>query len=161
MHSPDWTDAAVTTVGVRAVLVPGRHDGDAEGDPVVVVVVTAPAHGVTKANDDGTITYGSAPGFMGQDSFTYTRSDGAVEGTGAVAVTVELVGTDGDDALAGPAVDRNVIHGLEGADTLRITGTESSEIRVRVCDVAMTGFVWRLDLLCGSAAGNASVFGEW
>ncbi len=59
------------------------------GDTLEITSVTAPAHGtVTILNGVG-LSYTPAAGFLGNDSFTYTASDG-FGGTGTALVTVQV-----------------------------------------------------------------------
>ena len=52
------------------------HDGDRGVEPLSIVDFTAPDHGILLDNDDGTLIYVPDAGFVGDDSFTYTISDG-------------------------------------------------------------------------------------
>ena len=65
-------------------------DYDPDGDALVVVANSEPAHGSLVMNPDGTFTYTPPPGYIGPDSFTYTVSDGA----DTAAATVNLLVTD-------------------------------------------------------------------
>ena len=69
------------------------NDTDADGDPLSIVAVTAPAHG-TAAKDGTGIRYVPAADYCGPDSFTYTASDGALTATATVTMSV----TCGDDS---------------------------------------------------------------
>jgi hypothetical protein len=65
------------------------NDSDPDGDALAVADVTQPAHGTVSINPDGTVHYAPAAGFSGDDSFTYTASDGqGGSGTATVAVAV-------------------------------------------------------------------------
>jgi hypothetical protein len=85
---PDTFDAIgnvtvpVTAPGVLA------NDADGEGNPLSVVAGTFPtaAGGTVTLNADGSFTYRSAAGFTGQDSFTYTVTDGTDTATGTATV---------------------------------------------------------------------------
>ena len=52
------------------------NDSDADGDAVKIVDIGEPGHGTIIKNDDGTYTYGPDSNYYGEDSFTYTISDG-------------------------------------------------------------------------------------
>jgi hypothetical protein len=52
------------------------NDTDVDGDSLTVEVVGGPNGGEAVVNNDGTVTYTPAPGFSGQDVFTYTVDDG-------------------------------------------------------------------------------------
>ena len=52
------------------------NDHDADGQDIVPVLVTGPAHGLLTLNDDGTFTYVPDAAFVGVDAFTYRTFDG-------------------------------------------------------------------------------------
>jgi cold shock CspA family protein len=65
------------------------NDIDIDGDPLVVVVATDPAHGTLTVGRDGSFTYRPLAGYAGSDAFTYRVQDAA--GEGAVArVDIEV-----------------------------------------------------------------------
>ena len=49
--------------------------GNDTGSPVTLVAHTAPAHGSLSVNQDGSLRYTPAAGFVGTDTFTYTVSN--------------------------------------------------------------------------------------
>ena len=60
--------------GTLVVVAPGilANDSDEDGDPLVALLETAPAHGAISGSDiDGGFTYTPEPGFVGTDEFTY------------------------------------------------------------------------------------------
>lgn len=68
---------------------------DADGDDLTVTAVSDPANGTATIGDDGTgrrlrdvVVYTADAGFRGQDTFTFTVSDGTDTATGTVSVTV-------------------------------------------------------------------------
>ncbi|MCD6177853.1 right-handed parallel beta-helix repeat-containing protein [bacterium] len=65
-------------------------DGGAEIDPSTVVVEQNPSHGTATPLATGEIRYIPAPGYLGQDQFTYTVKDihGAQSNEAVVTVTV-------------------------------------------------------------------------
>ena len=79
-----WRETA-TPVAVLA------NDTDADDDPLAVAaVVTAPAQGMAAVSADGqTVTYTSAVGWAGDETFTYQVTD-AVGGTAEATVTVTV-----------------------------------------------------------------------
>ncbi|MFN3407789.1 MAG: sulfatase-like hydrolase/transferase [Limisphaerales bacterium] len=82
-------DAAATprnvpvTVNVLANDLPGSGPG-----PLRVVNVGAPAAGSAATNASGQIVYTPNPGFLGEDSFSYTITDGLSNATGRVRIRV-------------------------------------------------------------------------
>lgn len=52
------------------------NDTDANGDPLVAIKMSNPAHGTLMLAADGSFTYTPALGYSGPDSFTYKASDG-------------------------------------------------------------------------------------
>ena len=64
------------------------NDVDADGDSLTVTGISAtPLHGSTSINPDSTVTYMPDSGYVGQDSFDYTISDGH---GGVTSATVHL-----------------------------------------------------------------------
>ena len=63
------------------------NDEDPDGDPLTVVSVSQPASGSVTNNGDF-VTYSPASGFQGEDSFSYTVSDGTDTASATVTVTV-------------------------------------------------------------------------
>jgi len=71
---------------------------DPEGDTITLDSTTQPTQPGSTLSDDGagTLTYTPAPDFNGQDSFTYTATDGANFDTRTVLVDVANVGDVGE-----------------------------------------------------------------
>lgn len=125
-------DSATTEEGVAVELDLLANDSDADGDALTLTSVGSAANGTVAIDDRGTVdvsddvaVYTPDAGFSGEDSFTYTISDGA-GGTAeaSVTVTVEpgttggpIVGTDGDETLVGTDGD-DVINALGGDDII-------------------------------------------
>ena len=69
-------DAATTDAGVAVTSTVRGNDTTASGQPLGVPTITsAPTHGTTTVNADGTVTYIPAVGFSGADSYTYRVCD--------------------------------------------------------------------------------------
>ena len=70
-------DAVITEGGVSITIPVLANDFDPQGDPFTITPgsVTTPANGTVTVNPDGTITYTPNPGFIGEDTFTYTICD--------------------------------------------------------------------------------------
>ena len=85
-------DTAPIDVNRTATLGVLLNDVDVDGtiDPSTVTVVSGPNRGTVQVNEDGTVTYRPATGFVGTDSFTYTAQDddGAISNEATVTVTV-------------------------------------------------------------------------
>lgn len=84
-------DTTFTEQGSDVTIAILTNDTDPEGDTLTVNTFTQPGNGSVTDNGDGTLTYLPDPGFMGQDSFTYTASDGN-GGTSSVATVTVSVG---------------------------------------------------------------------
>ncbi|NLF38029.1 cadherin-like domain-containing protein [bacterium] len=79
-------DSYAAAVGeVLQVAAPGvlGNDTDADGDALVAVKLTDPAHGVLTLDADGSFTYMPETNWPGYDSFTYCASDGKTNSAGA------------------------------------------------------------------------------
>jgi hypothetical protein len=64
------------------------NDSDPDGDPLTVTAVTQGTFGSVSVEADNTLTYTPEAGYTGNDSFTYTISDGQ-GGTATATVTLE------------------------------------------------------------------------
>jgi subtilisin-like proprotein convertase family protein len=82
-------DSAATDQATAVVIAVLANDSDIDGDALTVTGAGNGAHGTTAVNADGTITYTPNAGFAGEDSFTYTISDGQ-GGTETATVTVAV-----------------------------------------------------------------------
>ena len=67
------------------------NDTDPDGERLAVKAVTQPSHGSAKADANGVITYTPEEGFAGEDAFGYTVTDGGLNATARVRVTVRPV----------------------------------------------------------------------
>jgi hypothetical protein len=110
-NDDNYTVGDVTSI-TRNVL---ANDIDVDGPNLTVTDVTNGTHGRVVINPDGTVTYAPNPTFIGNDSFTYTVSDGELEDTGTVNITVEGItlfdntntNTVFNQPLAGPTFSIN------------------------------------------------------
>ncbi len=66
-------------------------DSDLDGDALTTALAVAPANGVVQINGDGSFTYTPNANFTGNDTFTYSLSDGTLLDTGIVTVQVTPV----------------------------------------------------------------------
>ena len=116
----DLADTPVDTAVTIDVL---TNDSDPDGDPLTVTGVTQPANGTVTINEDGTLSYVPATGFTGEDTITYTITDGnGGTATGEVVVTVE----DGDGTNTPPvAVDDDITTGTDTPVTFDPTDNDT------------------------------------
>lgn len=76
----------VLTVAAPGVL---GNDYDVEGTALTAAISTQPAHGEVVLNSDGSFEYTPDENFAGDDSFTYTASDGELS-SAPVIVNIEV-----------------------------------------------------------------------
>ena len=69
-------DDVDTNPDTPVTLDPLVNDDDLDGDPITLDSISQPSNGSAVINGDGTVTYTPAAGFIGNDTFTYTISDG-------------------------------------------------------------------------------------
>jgi len=85
-------DSATTIVDTPVVINVVANDSDPDGtiDVTSVVITGNPSQGGAVSNGDGTVTYTPGPGYVGDDSFTYTVSDnqGVPSNEATVSITV-------------------------------------------------------------------------
>ncbi|WP_395310202.1 PQQ-dependent sugar dehydrogenase [Mycobacterium sp. AMU20-3851] len=87
------SDTATTPAGTAVNIVVLANDSDPDGDPLTVIEVTNPVNGTATRNSDNTITYTPRPGFFGFDGFSYTISDGTMQRSAQVNITVTPQGS--------------------------------------------------------------------
>lgn len=80
------------TAAARGVL---GNDTDVNGDPMIPIKVSDPAHGTVTLNANGSYTYTPVANYVGPDSFTYKVNDGLVDSNIA---TVNITVTSVNDA---------------------------------------------------------------
>ena len=105
-------EGSTITIGVLA------NDTDPDGDPIRIDSIAAqPAFGAATANPDGTITYASAGGFTGTDTFRYVVVDAKGDRSiGEVLVGV-LPNTTGNTP---PTATDDAYTVLAGSDTVAL-----------------------------------------
>ena len=85
---PELTPLVVPAPGVLA------NDGDEDGDSLSTTLALPPASGgVVVLLPDGSFVYTPLLGFTGEDTFTYTVSDGSLTDTGTVTILVSSTST--------------------------------------------------------------------
>lgn len=88
-------DVAVTEKNTDVQIDVVENDHDADGDPLNVNGYTQAENGSVTLNEDGTLTYTPDEGFVGDDRFEYTVSDGEETSNSAVVhVSVEAKDID-------------------------------------------------------------------
>lgn len=92
---------ATTITGVPVTIDVLGNDTDVDGDDLVVVAVDTTGTIGAVTNDVNDVTYTSAVGFTGTDTFTYTVGDGN-GGSDTATVTVNV------SAVADPVVDLDI-----------------------------------------------------
>lgn len=98
------------------------NDSDAEADPLVVTSVGNAANG-TVALSGGMVTFTPAPDFNGVASFDYVVSDGSLDTTGTVVITLAAV-NDAPVAVDDTATVTNDQSLLVAVDTLIANDTD-------------------------------------
>ena len=88
-------DSASTPSGVSVVVHVLANDTDPDGDALQLDSVGTPAHGVATMHADGSVTYAPDAGFEGNDTFSYTVSDGH-GGTDTASVSITVMPAPGD-----------------------------------------------------------------
>jgi ELWxxDGT repeat protein/VCBS repeat-containing protein len=88
-------DAVLTIAAAAGVLI-----NDETGQTLTASVVSQPSHGTLSFNANGSFTYTPNSNFSGVDSFTYTATDGSLNGNTA---TVTINVTPANDAPTGVA----------------------------------------------------------
>ncbi len=89
---PTAADIGPVTTSDQPVIVDVlSHCADPDGDKLTVSGVTPGTYGSVGVNADGTVTYSPDAGFVGDDTFTYTASDGH-GGSATATVYVSVYG---------------------------------------------------------------------
>ena len=112
-------DSASTDEDTAVNIAVLGNDSDPDGDPLSVVIVSAPANGSAAVNPDGTIRYTPAANFNGSDSFSYKVNDGSID-SGAVIVTVSVAAVNDAPAAVADAfsVDEDATLQVDAAGVL-------------------------------------------
>ncbi|MBD9387908.1 tandem-95 repeat protein [Agrobacterium sp. AGB01] len=87
---------------------------DPEGQAVLYAVGTPPMHGTLTINPDGSYSYRPASNYNGNDSFTYTVSDGVATSTYMISITITAV----NDAPVGSDLQILVANGATATGSL-------------------------------------------
>ncbi|MHC4119672.1 MAG: Ig-like domain-containing protein [Planctomycetota bacterium] len=84
-------DVATTYENTRVTGNVLANDLDPDSDPLAAALISGPGNGSLTLNPDGSYSYTPAPGFIGEDTFTYSAGDpevGATPGQATVTITV-------------------------------------------------------------------------
>jgi Ca2+-binding RTX toxin-like protein len=73
-----------------------RNDTDVDGDALRITGVSAAGHGHVTLTADGDLLYTPAGGYVGDDSFIYTVTDGALSATAEVSISISNPYADWD-----------------------------------------------------------------
>jgi len=122
---PGWTatdEDQPVTLGLTGVDTAGNVTSiavDPDGDPITMVPVSDPLHGVLTSDTPGVFTYAPDPDFYGEDSFDFVFSDGVRE---SARTTYSITVLPVNDAPVLEAIDDQSV--VEG-DTLTFTAQAS------------------------------------
>ena len=140
-------DTAMTAedTEVKIDVLDNDTDPDTEKAALRVSVLTQPLNGRARVESDRTITYTPNANFAGENSFTYSVSDGSLSDAGSVTVSVEAVNdaptfpsptaarsvpvdAEADDDVGAPVTAMDVDDG----DTLRysLSGADSGSFNI-------------------------------
>ena len=124
---PTSADGLATTAEDVALQGQLPAASDPNGDPITYAQTSGPAHGALTVNANGNFSYLPASNFSGNDTFSFSVSDGH-GGINHYAMSVvvtpvvdTITGTAGNDVLVGFA-DADVLLGLGGNDALSPLG---------------------------------------
>ena len=119
--SPEAADDTASTDQDTAVTITASdlldNDTDIDGDELTISGVTSTGSGEVTINDDGNIIYAPETGFVGDDTFTYTITDGEDVSSATVTVSVNEDGSIPDDAIVG-SDGSDFIGGARGDDDI-------------------------------------------
>jgi hypothetical protein len=120
---PDAVDDTALTNNNRTITIDVlRNDSDADGDNLTVSIVTQPANGEV-INNGMNVTYTPNPDFFGQDTFTYTASDGLLSDTAVVRVNVNRI----IHLTRVPSADAGADQTAQRTATVQLNGGNSSD----------------------------------
>ncbi len=153
---PEVNEAPVTVADAATVETGGfvdipvlANDSDPEGDTLAVTGATDGAYGTTTVNADGTVSYKPTGAYTGDDTFTYTVSDG-----NGNSVTESVTVTITDPA----SVRDGIVSGTDGDDLIDLdyTGDPGGD-RIDASDAVLPGEAPNDDIV-EAGAGNDTVF---
>ncbi len=117
-------DSAVTTAGTPIAINVLSNDSDPDGDPINLSGVSEAANGTVSSNANGTLTYTPKAGFSGNDSFSYSISDGkGGSNTATVGVVVNAAPPTGGGSGSGSSGSPASVVRIE-AESMTLSGYE-------------------------------------
>jgi len=137
---PNLKNDTAETIRVTAVVIDVlTNDSDPDGDPFTVDSFTYEGTGSVVLNEDNTFTYTPAVGFFGEDSFTYTVSDGQldaepVETTVLIEVGLGYLPPAPLNMPTGPGLERTNIE-VSGCPALMKWAAEELGIDERMMEI--------------------------
>ena len=121
------SDFGSTPPGTAVQINVLSNDSDPDGNTLTVISFSQGSNGIVTCLSNGTCTYTPNPGFSGEDSFTYTASDGqGGQKTGQVTVNV----TAADTTVNAPPLDLSVATTIGKATSFLYTGNNPVQIGV-------------------------------
>jgi hypothetical protein len=115
-------DSAVTAQGVAIDIAVLANDSDADADALSISSVTQPAHGAASINGTS-LRYVPATGYVGDDAFGYTATDGADSDTATVSLSV----TAGVPANRPPTAQAGQDRTVTAGSLVSLDGSQSSD----------------------------------
>jgi VCBS repeat-containing protein len=101
---PEAHDDSLSTSEDTPLSIPApgvlANDTDADGDALVAVLMTGPAHGTLTLNGDGSFTYTPSANYSGSDSFAYKAQDAGAMQSPEAAVTIDVSSVNDPPAAA-------------------------------------------------------------
>jgi VCBS repeat-containing protein len=154
-------DSGSTNEGTPVLLNVLANDSDVDGDPLTISAVGQAANGTVQILN-GQVRYAPNAGFVGQDSFAYTISDGA-GGTGQASAAV-TVGTANNSPTAVSVTFQQGANGYFGAvDTIlkenkaTLSFGDAAVLRSALDGAKDSDALLRFDQLFGTGPGQIPV----
>ncbi|QAA32623.1 hypothetical protein C1I91_13800 [Clostridium manihotivorum] len=115
-----------------------NNDKDVNNDALTVIAVTNPSHGKVAINSDGTVKYTPVTNYNGNDSFTYTISDGH---GGIATATVNIIVNPINDAPTVPNYDKTTPYNKSISSRVQGTDVDGDTLQYTLKSQANNGYV--------------------
>jgi LPXTG-motif cell wall-anchored protein len=115
-----------------------NNDKDVNNDALTVTAVTNPSHGNVAINPDGTVKYTPVANYNGNDSFTYTISDGH---GGTATATVNIIINPVNDAPTAPNYDKTTPYNKSISSRVQGTDIDGDTLQYTLKSQASNGYV--------------------